>query len=83
VAAPFLNFFAFDLLYLKRIRSAEAALIDRRQLLMSICCRAKSCGNSEHFVVKATTPEAVRAKGLEGIVAKQVQSRYESRRSGS
>jgi len=25
----------------------------------------------------------VRAKGLEGIVAKQVQSRYESRRSGN
>jgi len=42
VAAPFLNFFAFDLLYLNGYDLRKAALIDRRQLLMSILAAQRS-----------------------------------------
>jgi bifunctional non-homologous end joining protein LigD len=84
MAAPFLNFFAFDLLYLNGYDLRKAALIDRRQLLMSILLPSEVVRYSEHFIGKGDELlKAVRAKGLEGIVAKQVQSRYESRRSGS
>lgn len=82
--APFLNFFAFDLLYLNGYDLRKAALIDRRQLLMSILLPSDVVRYSEHFIGKGDELlKAARAKGLEGIVAKQVQSRYESRRSGS
>jgi bifunctional non-homologous end joining protein LigD len=82
--APFLNFFAFDLLYLNGYDLRKAALIDRRQLLMSILLPSEVVRYSEHFVGKGDELlKAVRAKGLEGILAKQAQSRYESKRSGS
>jgi bifunctional non-homologous end joining protein LigD len=84
MAAPFLNFFAFDLLYLNGYDLRKAALIDRRRLLMSILLPSEIVRYSEHFAGKGQQLlEAVRAKGLEGILAKQAQSRYESRRSGS
>jgi bifunctional non-homologous end joining protein LigD len=83
-AAPFLNFFAFDLLYLNGYDLRKAALIDRRQLLMSILLPSEIVRYSEHFVGKGDELlQAVRTKGLEGIVAKLAQSRYESKRSGS
>jgi bifunctional non-homologous end joining protein LigD len=83
-AAPFLNFFAFDLLYLNGYDLRKAALIDRRQLLISILLPSDVVRYSEHFVGKGDELlKAVRAKGLEGILAKQAQSRYESKRSGS
>src|SRR5260221_6682397 len=83
-AAPFLNFFAFDLLYLNGYDLRKAALIDRRQLLMSILLPSEIVRYSEHFAGKGTELlDAVRAKGLEGIIAKQAQSRYESKRSSS
>jgi bifunctional non-homologous end joining protein LigD len=83
-AAPFLNFFAFDLLYLNGYDLRKAALIDRRQLLMSILLPSDVVRYSEHFVGKGDELlQAVRAKGLEGIIAKQAQSRYESKRSAS
>ena len=84
MAAPFLNFFAFDLLYLNGYDLRKAALIDRRRLLMSILLPSEIVRYSEHFAGKGQELlDAVRAKGLEGILAKQAQSRYESRRSGS
>src|SRR5258707_15576657 len=71
-AAPFLNFFAFDLLYLNGYDLPKAALIDRPQLLMSILLPGDVLRYSEHFVGKGgELLQAVRAKGLEGIVAKQ------------
>jgi bifunctional non-homologous end joining protein LigD len=83
-AAPFLNFFAFDLLYLNGYDLRKAALIDRRQLLISVLLPSDVVRYSEHFVGKGDELlKAVRAKGLEGILAKQAQSRYESKRSGS
>jgi bifunctional non-homologous end joining protein LigD len=82
MAPPNLNFFAFDLLYLNGYDLRKAALIDRRQLLMSILLPSEIVRYSEHFVGKGDELlKAVRAKGLEGIIAKQAQSRYESKRS--
>lgn len=84
MATPNLNFFAFDLLYLNSYDLRKAALIDRRQLLMSILLPSEIVRYSEHFVGKGDELlQAVRAKGLEGIIAKQAQSRYESKRSAS
>jgi bifunctional non-homologous end joining protein LigD len=82
VAPPPLNFFAFDLLYLNGYDLRKAALIDRRQLLSSILLPSEMVRYSEHFAGKGRELlDAVRAKGLEGIIAKQAQSRYESKRS--
>lgn len=82
VAPPPLNFFAFDLLYLNGYDLRKAALIDRRQLLRSIILPNEMVRYSEHFAGKGQELlDAVRAKGLEGIIAKQAQSRYESKRS--
>lgn len=84
MAAPSLNFFAFDLLYLNGYDLRKAALIDRRQLLMSILLPSEIVRYSEHFAGKGQELlDAVRAKGLEGILAKQAQSKYESKRSAS
>jgi bifunctional non-homologous end joining protein LigD len=84
MAPPNLNFFAFDLLYLNGYDLRKAALIDRRQLLMSILLPSEVVRYSEHFIGKGDELlKAVRAKGLEGIIAKQVQSRYESKRSAN
>src|SRR5260370_7302476 len=77
-----LNFFAFDLLYLDGYDLRKAALIDRRQLLQSIVLPGEIVRYSDHFAGKGSELlEAVRAKGLEGIIAKHARSRYESRRS--
>ncbi|HEY2236760.1 MAG TPA: DNA ligase D [Candidatus Angelobacter sp.] len=82
MASPPLNFFAFDLLYLNGYDLRKGALIDRRQLLMSILLPSDVVRYSEHFIGKGEELlKAVRAKGLEGIIAKQAQSRYESKRS--
>ncbi|MGC2743979.1 MAG: DNA ligase D [Candidatus Angelobacter sp.] len=84
MAPPNLNFFAFDLLYLNGYDLRKAALIDRRQLLVSILLPSDVVRYSEHFAGKGDELlKAVRAKGLEGIIAKQAQSRYESKRSAS
>ena len=84
MAAPLLNFFAFDLIYLNGYDLRKAALIDRRNLLTSILLPSDIVRYSEHFAGKGNELlQAVKAKGLEGIVAKQAQSRYESKRSGN
>lgn len=84
MAPPPMNFFAFDLLYLNGYDLRKAALIDRRQLLISILLPSEIVRYSEHFIGKGDELlQAVRAKGLEGIIAKQAQSRYESKRSGN
>ena len=59
-------------------------MIDRRNLLASILLPSDIVRYSEHFAGKGSELlQAVKAKGLEGIVAKQAQSRYESKRSGN
>jgi bifunctional non-homologous end joining protein LigD len=77
-----LNFFVFDLLYLDGYDLRKAALIDRRRLLSSIILPSETVKYSDHFVGNGDELlQAVREKGLEGVVAKQTQSRYEPRRS--
>jgi bifunctional non-homologous end joining protein LigD len=82
--AQALGFFAFDLLYLNGYDLRRSALIDRRRLLQSILLPSSSVRYSDHFAGKGEELlDAVRAKGLEGIIAKRADSRYESRRSSS
>lgn len=79
-----LNFFAFDLLYLDGHDLRKAALIDRRQLLSSIILPSETVKYSEHFVGRGKELlDAVQQQGLEGIIAKQSQSKYEPKRSSS
>lgn len=82
-ASSSLSFYAFDLLYLNGYDLRGAALIDRRQLLKTILLPSEVVRYSDHFAGKGQElMAAVREKGMEGIVAKQAQSKYESRRSG-
>jgi bifunctional non-homologous end joining protein LigD len=77
-----LNFFAFDLLYLDGYDLRGAALIDRRKLLQSIVLPDSIVRYSDHFAGKGSELlDAVREKGLEGILAKRASSKYEARRS--
>jgi bifunctional non-homologous end joining protein LigD len=79
-----LSFFAFDLLYLDGYDLRRAALLDRRQLLMQILGPHDRVRYSEHFTGKgAELLQAVKARGLEGIVAKNAGSMYESKRSAN
>ncbi len=77
-----LIYYAFDLLYLNGFDLRRAALIDRRRLLSSIILPGEIIRYSEHFAGKGQELlDAARARGLEGIIAKQAQSRYEFKRS--
>jgi bifunctional non-homologous end joining protein LigD len=77
-----LNFFVFDLLYLDGFDLRRAALIDRRRLLQSTILPGDTVRYSDHFAGKGSELlQAVRGRGLEGIIAKHAHSRYESRRS--
>jgi bifunctional non-homologous end joining protein LigD len=77
-----LGFFAFDLLYLNGYDLRKSALIDRRRLLQSVLLPSNTVRYSEHFAGKGDELlKAVRAKGLEGIIAKKADSRYEPLRS--
>jgi bifunctional non-homologous end joining protein LigD len=76
------SFFAFDLLYLNGYDLRRTPLVERKQLLSSILQPNPTFRYSEHFTGKGQElMEAVREKGLEGIVAKQAYSRYDSKRS--
>lgn len=79
-----LSFFAFDLLYLDGYDLRKAATIDRRQLLYSIILPSETVKYSDHFIGHGEELlQAVREKGLEGIIAKEAQSKYESKRSSA
>lgn len=79
-----LSFFAFDLLYLDGYDLRKAALIDRRQVLSSIILPSETVKYSEHFVGRGKELlDAVKERGLEGIIAKQAPSKYEQKRSSS
>ncbi|HKE31706.1 MAG TPA: DNA ligase D [Candidatus Angelobacter sp.] len=76
------SFFAFDLLYLDGYDLRRTPLIERKQLLSAILRPDTTFRLSEHFAGKGQELlDAVREKGLEGIVAKQAYSLYDSRRS--
>ncbi|HVZ59783.1 MAG TPA: DNA ligase D [Terriglobales bacterium] len=74
--------FAFDLLYLNGYDLRQATLEERKRLLHSIIKPGPLVRYSEHFSGSGDQLlEAARQNGLEGLIAKQAASRYESRRS--
>ena len=76
------TFFAFDLLYLNGYDLRHTPLLERKQLLTTVLQPSPSIRYSEHFAGQgAELLEAVREKGLEGIIAKHAWSHYESKRS--
>src|SRR5947208_900354 len=76
------SYFAFDLLYLDGYDLRSTPLAERKQLLASVLHSTPAVRHSEHFVGKGNELlQAVRETGLEGVVAKQAFSKYESKRS--
>ncbi|HLJ85896.1 MAG TPA: DNA ligase D [Candidatus Angelobacter sp.] len=75
------SFFAFDLLYLDGYDLRQTPLGERKQLLAAVLRPNNVFRHSEHFTKGAELLQAVREKGLEGIVAKHAFSKYESKRS--
>ncbi|MEO8053329.1 MAG: DNA ligase D, partial [Acidobacteriota bacterium] len=75
-------FYAFDLLFLDGRDLRATPLIERKKLLKDVLEPNEVIRYSEHFI---TNPSellaAAKQQGLEGIVGKRAQSRYESRRS--
>jgi bifunctional non-homologous end joining protein LigD len=75
-------YFAFDLLYLNGYDLRQVALIERKRLLESILTPTAVLRYSEHFPGAGDAMlEAAQETGIEGLMAKRANSRYESRRS--
>ena len=75
-------FYAFDLLYLDGRDLRAVPLIERKKLLKEILQPNETIRYSEHFDTSgADLLAAAKEQGLEGVVGKRAQSRYESRRS--
>lgn len=76
-------FYVFDLVYLDGYDLRDTPLADRKALLQQILKADNLIRYSQHFSGDGQGFfEAVKAQGLEGIVAKRTQSRYQARRSG-
>lgn len=72
----------FDLLYWNGFDLRQCALADRKKLLKDIVKPGDRIQYSEHFEAKGQEMlEAARQTGLEGVIAKRADSKYESRRS--
>ena len=75
-------FYAFDLLYLDGRDLRAAPLIERKKLLKEVLQPDDTIRYSEHFGANGLELlAAAKQQGLEGIIGKRAQSRYESRRS--
>ncbi len=75
-------FFAFDLLYLDGYDLRGLPLIERKKLLKEIVKPDDLIRYSDHFAGNGPALlEASKQQGLEGIVGKRAQSKYESRRA--
>ena len=76
--------FVFDLLYLDGYDLRAVPLLQRKQALAAILQPAERVQLSEHFAAKGEEMlEAARQAGLEGIIAKKADSKYESRRGSA
>jgi bifunctional non-homologous end joining protein LigD len=76
------TFLLFDLLYLNGYDLCRTPLVERKKLLQSILKPNDSIRFSEHFETDgAALLEAVRAQGLEGVIAKRADSTYQPKRS--
>ena len=77
-------FFAFDLLYCDGYDLRECPLLERKQLLQKLIHPGVHIRFSDHQLEKGRELfELARENGLEGIVAKRVDSRYVSERSSN
>ncbi|HEY0580807.1 MAG TPA: non-homologous end-joining DNA ligase, partial [Chloroflexota bacterium] len=72
-----LRFYAFDLLYLDGYDLREVQLSDRKALLHAVLAPIHGLQEVETFDDGVTLFHAAQATGLEGIVAKRRDSRYE------
>jgi bifunctional non-homologous end joining protein LigD len=76
--------FLFDLLYLNGYDLRAVALADRKRALEAILKTNERFRYSQSFAAKGDEMlEAARQSGLEGVIAKLADSRYEERRSPS
>jgi bifunctional non-homologous end joining protein LigD len=74
--------YAFDLLYWDGYDLRGVPLVDRKRALREILETTDRIRYSEHFVARgAEMLEAARQAGLEGVMAKRLDSKYEGRRS--
>lgn len=73
--------YLFDLLYLDGYDLRGVPLEERKRLLKQILKPSETIRYSEHFEDGRALLEAVRAQGIEGIVAKRRASLYHSRRT--
>jgi bifunctional non-homologous end joining protein LigD len=74
--------FAFDLLYWNGFDLRGSPLAERKRALKAILESTDRIRYSEHFVAGGPEMlEAARQAGLEGVMAKRLDSKYESRRS--
>jgi bifunctional non-homologous end joining protein LigD len=75
-------FFAFDLLYCDGYDLRESPLLERKQLLQKLLHTSERIRYSDHQLEKGKELFALaKENGLEGIVAKRIDSRYVSDRS--
>jgi bifunctional non-homologous end joining protein LigD len=80
-SAP-VTLFAFDLLYIDGYDLRGAALSDRKKALKAVLETTDRIKLSDHFETSGNEMlEAARQAGLEGILAKRADSKYEARRS--
>jgi bifunctional non-homologous end joining protein LigD len=78
------TFFAFDIVYCDGYDLRDASLAKRREILQAIFDPTDRFRISGQFAAEGTEMlEAAKQAGLEGIMAKQADSKYESRRSRS
>jgi bifunctional non-homologous end joining protein LigD len=75
--------FLFDLLYLDGYDLRSLPLIERKSLLKQIVTPGDLIQYSEHFDDGAALLEAVKQRGIEGVVGKRAASPYESRRGSA
>lgn len=79
---PALIFYAFDLLYCNGRDLSNEPLLDRKRLLSQIIDGQGRIRFSDHVEGKGRLLfQQVREQGMEGIIAKDGQSKYEQRRS--
>jgi bifunctional non-homologous end joining protein LigD len=79
-----ITFFAFDLLYADGYDLRDCTLVERTRALAALYQPDERFRISGHFSAGgAEMLEAARQAGLEGVMAKQADSKYESRRSRS
>ena len=75
-------YYIFDLLYLDGYDLRRVRLVDRKRLLGEILNSGDIVRFSDHYAGRGTALfEAAKQKGLEGILAKKINSCYEERRS--